>query len=146
MSNTNNSLQLELHVSDFEKVKSFYSLLGFKVVWERRPETLKGYLVIKNESGCILNFWSGNDSIYDQSYFKNFNKNTKRGYGVEIVIPTKLKLSKLETQLKDVGTKITEPLVMQPWGREDFRCEDPFGYYLRITTPHDITDPNNAVK
>ena len=35
---------------------------------------------------CILCFWPRNDTVLDQSYFKHFPKDTKRGYGVEIVI------------------------------------------------------------
>jgi len=40
-----NNILLELHVDDFEKVKEFYGKLGFKVVWERKPEAKKGYLI-----------------------------------------------------------------------------------------------------
>ena len=140
-----NSLKLELHVPDFEKVKSFYGLLGFKVVWERQPEADKGYLTIQNDCDCILNFWSGTDAIYEQPYFRNFDKNTKRGYGVEVVISTNLDLETLQEKLLAAGVHITEPLVKQEWGLYDFRVEDPFGYYLRITEPHNILDPNNAI-
>lgn len=56
MINTKNSLQLELHVPDFEKVKEFYELLGFWVVWERKPDDFKGYLILMNETQTILNF------------------------------------------------------------------------------------------
>ena len=41
---------------------------------------------------------------------------------------------------------IVEDLVLQPWGLKDFRVEDPFGYYLRITNRHNILDDKNAVK
>jgi hypothetical protein len=34
---------------------------------------------------------------------------------------------------------------MQPWGVKDFRIEDPFGFYLRITERHNILDPKYAV-
>lgn len=146
MKHFNNSLQLELHVPDFDKVKDFYTLLGFEVMWERKPEEEKGYLVLKNKEGCVLNFWGGNQAIYNQTYFKQFNTKTKRGYGVEVVIPTSQNLQELEQKLKSKGVSIVEPLKKQPWGMYDFRCEDPFGYYLRVTSPNDITDPSNAVK
>ena len=146
MKHTQNSLQLELHVPDFEKVKQFYALLGFRVVWERIPEGDKGYLVLKNNDNCIINFWSGNKEIYNQTYFKRFDHSTKRGYGVEVIITTNEDLKVLEQRLKSEDVNIVEPLKKQPWGRSDFRCEDPFGYYLRITTPHDITDSQHAVK
>jgi len=143
--NTQNSLQLELHVADFALAKKFYGVLGFSVVWERTPEEDKGYLILQNESGCILNFWSGTDAIYDQPYFKRFPKDTKRGYGVEIVVPTARELGEVEADLTRAGYNIVEKLKLQPWGLKDFRVEDPFGYYVRVTTPHDIIDPGNAI-
>lgn len=42
-----NNVLLELHVPDFEKVKEFYGKLGFEIVWERKPEGLKDYLILK---------------------------------------------------------------------------------------------------
>ncbi len=78
-------VMIELHVPDFKKVKDFYGKLGFKVVWERKPEEMKGYIVMKS-GGSILCFWPGNESLWKQSYFKKFSKKSKRGYGVEIVI------------------------------------------------------------
>ena len=56
---------LELHVDDFEKVKEFYGKLGFEVVWERKPEGFKGYLIIKKEDN-ILCFWAGNEMVWEQ--------------------------------------------------------------------------------
>ncbi len=67
----NNNLQLELHVPDFDQVKSYYGALGFKVVWERVPEEAKGYLVIERD-GTVLCFWGGNEAIAEQPYFKRF--------------------------------------------------------------------------
>ena len=43
-------------------------------------------------------------------------------------------------------TKVVEELEVKPWGLKDFRIEDPFGYYLRITEFHNILDNRNAVK
>lgn len=40
-------VMIELHVPDFELTKKFYGDLGFKVVWEKKPEQRKGYLVMK---------------------------------------------------------------------------------------------------
>src|SRR2546430_1024817 len=76
---------IELHVPSFEIVKCFYGSLGFEVVWERPPEADKGYLVIRRDKN-ILCFWPGNASVEHQSYFSRFPAETKRGYGVEIVI------------------------------------------------------------
>ncbi len=41
---------------------------------------------------------------------------------------------------------VVEPLIEQPWGLKDFRCTDPFGYYLRFTSKYDILDKSNAVE
>ena len=138
-----NYLHLELHVPDFEQVKSYYGTLGFRVVWERVPEEAKGYLVMERD-GTVLCFWGGNDAIYDQPYFKRFPKDTPRGYGVELVIMVE-DIEGYYTSVKD-GINVVEPLVEQPWGLKDFRAADPFGYYLRFTSKHNILDKGNAVE
>lgn len=74
---------------DFEKVKEYYGNLGFEVVWERKPEGPKGYLVMKMDQNVLF--------------------------------------------------------ILQPWGLQDFRAVDPFGYYLRFNENHDILDRGNAV-
>ncbi|MBI2545003.1 MAG: hypothetical protein HYW22_00160 [Candidatus Aenigmarchaeota archaeon] len=76
-----NDILLELHIPDFKKAKQFYRKLGFRVVWERKPEDEKGYLVMKRDN-CIICFWPGNQKVYEQPYFKRFPRSTKRGYGV----------------------------------------------------------------
>ena len=143
MSPAQNNILLELHVPDFEKVKEYYEKLGFDIIWERKPEGFKGYLMLKMENN-ILCFWAGNEHVYEQSYFKRFPKDTKRGYGVEIVIM----VDDVEAYYSKVKgfANVVEELVLQPWGLKDFRVEDPFGYYLRITTYHNILDSINAVK
>lgn len=83
--------------------------------------------------------------VSEQPYFKRFPRDTKRGYGVEIIITTTEDLKKLQEVLSVHEVNIVEELTIQPWGLYDFRVEDPFGYYLRVTTPHDIRNPNNAV-
>lgn len=138
-----NNVLLELHVPDFEKVKEYYGKLGFEIVWERKPEGFKGYLILKMGDN-ILCFWAGNQHVYEQPYFKRFPKNTKRGYGVEIVIMVD-DVERYYSKVKGFAN-VVEELILQPWGLKDFRVEDPFGYYLRITTKHDILDNNNAVK
>lgn len=139
----NNSILLELHVPDFKKVKEFYKKLGFKIVWERKPEAEKGYLVLKMDNN-ILCFWPGNNEVWNKSYFKKFPKNSKRGYGVEIIIMVK-NVKKFYKKVKSF-VKIVDDYQIQPWGLEDFRIEDPFGYYLRFTEIHNILDrESNAV-
>ena len=138
-----NSVLIELHVPDFQKAKKFYKQLGFKVVWERKPEGEKGYLVMKKENN-ILCFWPGNANVWNQPYFRNFPKNTKRGYAVELVIIDN-NIEELYKKCKKFA-KIAGDLRLKPWGLKDFRIEDPFGFYLRITEPHDILDQKYAVK
>jgi uncharacterized glyoxalase superfamily protein PhnB len=138
-----NYLQLELHVPNFEQVKSYYGLLGFKVVWERTPDNEKGYLVLEM-NGTILCFYCGNDEVYSQSFFKRFPKDTPRGYGVELVIMVD-DIVEFYDRLKE-KVNVVEPLVKQPWGLYDFRATDPFGYYLRFTSKHNIFDEDNMVK
>lgn len=133
---------LELHVPDFKKVKEYYGKLGFEIIWERKPEGFKGYLILKMGDN-ILCFWAGNDYVYEQLYFKRFPQNTKRGYGVEIVIMVD-DVEEYYSKVKGFAN-VVEEMVLQPWGLKDFRVEDPFGYYLRITTHHNILDDDNAV-
>jgi hypothetical protein len=140
---TTNWLQLELHVPDFGPVKDYYGKLGFEIVWERNPEDDKGYLVMKMD-GTIICFWSGTDAIYNQTYFKRFPKNTPRGYGVELVIMVE-HVDSFYEKVKAIAN-VTEPLVLRPWGSKDFRTADPFGYYLRFTSKHNILDNSNAVE
>src|ERR1700709_1645120 len=136
-----NRLQLELHVSDFGPVKDYYGKLGFREVWEHPPEGSKGYLVMEM-GGTIICFWPGTDRVYDQPYFKKFPKDTPRGNGVELVIMVD-DVEAYYQQVKDFAN-VVEPLILQPWGIKDFRCADPFGYYLRFTSQHDALDSSNA--
>jgi len=134
---------LELHVPDFEKVKDFYGKLGFDVAWERPPEGFKGYLVMK-KGKSILCFWAGNNEVYNHPYFKNWAKDTKRGFGVEIVVF----VEDIDEYYQKVKTfaKIVEELHLQPWGDKDFRIEDPFGYYIRFSSPYNTLLSDKAVK
>ncbi|HSW74142.1 MAG TPA: VOC family protein, partial [Candidatus Limnocylindria bacterium] len=101
-----------------------------------------GYLVMEMGSTVIC-FWGGNDAIYEQPYFKRFPKETPKGYGVELIIM----VDDIESYYKKVKdtANVVEPLIKQPWGLLDFRVADPFGYYLRFTTKHNILDDSNAV-
>lgn len=138
----NNSLLLELHVPDFEKVKEFYGKLGFNIAWERKPEGKKGYLVMKLKNNLIC-FWPGNEEVWNQSYFKRFSKTSKRGYGVEVIILVE-NVKQLYKKAKKFA-KVVDKFQVRPWGLEDFRIEDPFGYYLRFTEIHNILDRGTNV-
>ena len=134
---------LELHVPDFEKVKEFYKKLGFEVVWEREPEGFKGYLVMKR-GNSILCFCAGNNEVYNHPYFKEWSKDTKRGFGVEVVIFVE-DIEKYYEEVKKFA-KVVEELELKPWGDKDFRVEDPFGYYLRFSSPYNTLYAEKAVK
>jgi lactoylglutathione lyase len=134
---------LELHVPDFGKVKDFYGKLGFKVVWEREPDGFKGYLVMRMGKS-ILCFWAGNEEVYNHPYFKRFSKDTKRGYGVEVVIFVE-NIEEYYEKVKKFAN-VVEELILQPWGDKDFRIEDPFGYYLRFSSPYNTLLSEEAIK
>lgn len=142
MNKSVNKLQLELHVEDFEPIKDYYTKLGFTIVWERKPEQFKGYLVIDMQ-GNSLCFWGGNNYVYEQPHFRQFPHATPRGYGVEVVVM----VEDIESYYEKVKgfANVVEPLTKKPWGLWDFRAVDPAGYYLRFTTEHNILDESNAV-
>lgn len=134
---------LELHVKDFEPIKDYYQKLGFSVEWLREPEGFKGYMIVRLDQN-VLCFWGGNQQVYEQDYFKQFPKDSPRGYGVEIVLMVE-DIDKYYEKVKDVAN-VFEDLRDRPWGLRDFRCVDPAGFYLRFTTKHDILNDQYAVK
>ncbi len=142
ISEVSNTSVTELHVNDFSIAKSFYTQLGFNVVWERKPEEFKGYLVLAMQAN-LLCLWGGSDVIHQHPFFKERPRN-EWGTGVEIVICTS-DLDVLYKKATALGC-VVEALKMQPWGLNDFRIRDPFGYYIRVTTAHDIRNPRYAVK
>lgn len=138
-----NPALIELHIRDFAPAREFYSKLGFKTSWERPPEGMKGYLVLTLEDNTLC-FWGGNENIHSHEYFSRFPHDTPRGVGLEIVIQVADVRSYYEQVRRKV--EILEPLQLRPWGLEDFRLVDPFGYYLRVTSKHEIRDPKYAIK
>ena len=116
---------IELHVPDFKKAIEFYSRLGFKLLWRTED-----YLVMKRKRS-VLNFYGGSEKVFRHSYFGRFSKNTKRGYGVEIIIPVD-RVERFYQSVRKIA-KVVQPLELKKWGRRDFRIVDPFGFYLRIT-------------
>ena len=139
----NNLSYIELHVPSFAAVKDFYGKLGFKVMREQKSDDpRKNYLVMALDNN-ILCFWPGNDQVYTQSHFKNFPADTKRGYGVEIIIQVG-NLEEAHAKAQGLGCVVGE-LKTKHWGKKDFRITDPFGYYLRFTEPYDILDPSLGI-
>jgi predicted lactoylglutathione lyase len=138
--NITNNLILELHIPDFDIAKDFYQKLGFEIGIEDRPSSDEvGYMTMirkDNLGQTILNFYGGNKKVSEQSFFKQFPKETIRGYGVEITIPVK-NIHEIYTIAQNtLGRYIVRELKEiedqgQVW--KDFRMTDPFGFYLRFT-------------
>lgn len=133
-------VMIELSVPNFETAKSFYGELGFEVVWEEPPKGMNGYLVMKlNKS--ILCFFCGNEYVYNHPFFKQFPKETVRGYGVEISI----QVTEIDQYYNQVANRLPresvfQPLKQQPWGKKDFRIMDPFGYFIRFNEPWNVLE------
>ena len=121
---------IELHVPDFGPVKDFYGRLGFGV--EREEAGDDGYLVMRRGTSALA-FWPGSAAVVRHSFFGRFPAATRRGVGVEVII----EVEDVEALHEDARqfARIVSPLERRPWGVRDFRIEDPFGYYLRITEP-----------
>ena len=123
---------IELHVDSFQKAIDFYKLLGFEVLY-----VLDTYMVMQRGKS-FLNFYGGDERVFNQAYFKRFPKDTKRGYGMEVIIwvDSIEELKALFEKIKD-KVKVVEPLKLQRWGHWDFRIEDPFGFYIRVGDRYD---------
>jgi hypothetical protein len=135
-----NNLIIEFHVPDFDVVKKFYALLGFAPISENPvTATEPGYLVLKRydaEGDTILNFYGGNQKVYEQSYFKNFPKDTKRGYAATVTIPVAHVNEFYNEVVPKIKNYIKQSIMDKKDGDtlwRDFRVEDPFGFYLRFT-------------
>ena len=126
--------QIELHVPAFAPVKAFYGGLGFTVAREEIGGDGAGYLVLRRGPN-VLRFWPGSAAIDRHEHFGSAPASTPRGHGVEVVIVVE-DLDAVYAAARGFA-RIVSPLREQPWGLRDFRALDPFGYYLRITEPHD---------
>jgi len=135
-----NNLVIELHVPDLNIIKEFYSKLGFVIGMEDDINDKElGYLTMtrSDELGnTMLNFYGGDDRVYNQSYFKQFPRDTKRAYASEVTIPTKDIDEMYELAMANLKDHVIKELKEtkdhnHKW--RDFRMEDPFGFYLRFT-------------
>jgi len=135
-----NNLIIELHVPDLDIVKDFYSQLGFRVGMDDKINEEKlGYLTMIREDklgSTMLNFYGGDDRVYDQAFFKQFPRDTKRGYAVEVTIVT----DNIEELYQATSQRLKNNIVrdlqeLEDHGHKwkDFRMVDPFGFYLRFT-------------
>lgn len=140
MNKVTNNLVLELHVPDFQRVRDFYSMFGFRDLWYDATSgggSDLGYLVIYREDDLgetHLNFYGDKEKVSQHPRFKDFPVNTPRGYAVEITIP----VSDVESLWKLVKDKlkseqIAQPLTLKRWNKKDFRVIDLHGFYVRFT-------------
>ncbi len=127
---------VELHVPDLRAAKAFYRRFRFTVVREETSDDADGYLVMRRGSSLLL-FWGGTEAVGEHEYFRRFRNVRKRGYGVELVIPVD-DLDAAYRAAVAARCVVAEPRI-RAWGARDFRAEDPFGFYLRFTEPHDPT-------
>lgn len=135
-----NNLIVELHVPDLKAAKDFYSKLGFETRMDDAPDAENpGYLTMirKDKIGnTMLNFYGGDERVYDQSFFKQFPRDTRRGYAASITIPVGDIDAIYNTALKSFsGNVVRELKEIEDHGKrwKDFRMVDPFGFYLRFT-------------
>jgi hypothetical protein len=135
-----NNLIIELHVPDFGRVKDFYDKLGFVVASEDvLNEKEQGYLTMNRSDklgNTLLNFYGGDERVYTQSFFKQFPRDTVRGFEVEITVPTSDITALYQKVQRELGQYIVRELKeLKDHGHawKDFRMVDPFGFYLRFT-------------
>lgn len=122
---------IELHVKSFRGLREYYQNIGFEILFD----SPKNYLVLA-KGKAILNFWGDGGRYLDQPYFKKWRgTKSKSGYDVEIIIPVP-NIKKYYSEIKD-KVKVVDELKHKRWGTNDFRIEDPNGFYIRFTKPHD---------
>lgn len=134
-----NSIFIEFHIPDFEIAKDFYSKLGFEVISDDKLIDGLGYFLMKRK-GTVLNFYGGSGKVYKQSYFRQFSKNTPRGFEIELTIP--ISTDEIDDYFALAKRAIPNNVVQDlKWKKDrslswrDFRVVDPFGFYLRFTEP-----------
>jgi len=135
-----NNLIIELHVPNLDVAKDFYSKLGFEVTMDDKlNEKELGYLTMTRKDplgDTMLNFYGGDERVYGQSFFKQFPKDIKRGYAIEITITTGDIEEIYKRTSRDLrGNIVRELKELDDHGHKwrDFRIVDPFGFYIRFT-------------
>lgn len=129
---------VEIHVPDMSRAREYYTALGGSVVRDEPDDGHGAYLVVGIEDDVIA-FWGGSAArIGAHSYFKSWPPGTKLGYGVEVVLLVR-DIDTMFERATRLG-RVVSPLAERPWGVRDFRLEDPFGVYLRISEPLDVRE------
>lgn len=121
---------IELHVPDFQAAYDFYRQFQFALRWVD-----DNYMVLARGEHSLC-FYGGNPEVAAHSYFGRFSPDTKRGYAVELVLFV-IDVKRCFQSLWPT-TKVIEPPRQRLWGATDFRVEDPFGFYVRVTEQYDV--------
>lgn len=119
-------LQVELFVADLDASIAFYTrILGFEM-GERQTD---GYAPLANGPvGIALNA----RATLPEDHPIYLAPGERPGRGVEFVLWA-ADLHALYAHVQERGWPISGALQRQPWGLDDFRLQDPDGYYLRLT-------------
>jgi catechol 2,3-dioxygenase-like lactoylglutathione lyase family enzyme len=121
------SLQIELFVKDIDTSVDFYGrVLGFTI--EKQKEG--GYTPMHSGS---VRFALNRRSNLPPDHPIHIAGGERPGRGVEFAIYVD-DLRGIYARVQEQGWPISQGIVRQPWGLEDFRVLDPDGYYLRFTT------------
>lgn len=116
------ALRIEIFPDDLDLAASFYSeVLEFDVVQDERTETFP-YLVLQR-----------GDVRVGAAERTSLDPRPRRPpVGVELVLEVD-DLAAARQRVEETAWPIDEDVKSRPWGLEDFRLLDPFGYYWRIT-------------
>jgi len=126
MYNENMESIIELFVKDSRKSAKFYQdLFNFQII---KDEDNGNYIGMK--CGNVRIAINTISSLRKNHFFRPEIENQRLGLGVEIVLEVK----DIESLYEKVKAKypIEGELKLQPWGKKDFRVEDPDGYYVRL--------------
>lgn len=116
------ALRIEIFPDDLALAASFYSeVLEFDVVRDERAEP-SPYLALQRGD---VHVGAAERSEIDP-------RPRRPPVGVELVLEVK-DLAAERRRVGETGWPIEEDVRSRPWGLDDFRLLDPFGYYLRIT-------------
>lgn len=116
------ALRIEIFPDDLDLAASFYSeVLEFDVVRDERADP-SPYLALQR-----------GDAHVGAAERSELDPRPRRPpIGVELVLEVE-DLVAARRRVGETGWPIEEDVTSRPWGLEDFRLLDPFGYYWRIT-------------
>lgn len=117
------SLRIEIFVADLDRTVSFYERLGFETTG--RSDGPPRYAAFRLGQARV---GAAEATAIDPAL-------RAVPTGTEIVIDVD-DVHELRDRLVGAGLKLEADLQARPWGLEDFRLNDPDGYYYRFTSRH----------